>query len=602
MASLLPMLEAVGVSFCLTAAMMPVARWICFRWQITAPRTVGEKPERVPTLGGPPIIAGIFCALALTAGVPSWLGVSIALLCGAGVVDDIIVLSPRQKLACELVAAAMLTLWGPRFVLGGSRLAAVAIAIFWLLSAANAFNLIDGLDGLAGGIGVISSATIAAIALAHHEPRLALEAAAVAGALCAFLLFNSWPASIFMGDSGALPIGMLIGLMSQQVAQTDTATPVARYVVPILIMLVPLLDTGVVTISRLATGEHISRGGHDHSHHRLLRLGLSTRRAVAACWSTAVLFGACAYAASVASQIQVLAMLPFIIMSAGVLALFMANLTFDAMEPGKFSASMKGIAKLVLCSAYKWRLADMMLDGAIISAAYVGAYLIRLDFVIPQARLETIVFGLWQVIPIGYLALFTSGVYRSIWRHVAISDTLRFAKAGLIAGALLSALRLLEQVPVSWSISILFSLLMFNLLAASRLSFVVFRRAVAQLAHNARTVLILGAGPTADVASQFLTLSGDGLVRNVIGFLDDDYFKHGKVIHGVPVLGPISDLEAAYMRLKFDELVLATDSISQSQLVSLQAFASRTGVPVSNFAMSAHPQLGVPAALAVAGS
>jgi UDP-GlcNAc:undecaprenyl-phosphate/decaprenyl-phosphate GlcNAc-1-phosphate transferase len=602
MVLLLPILKVVGISFGLTAATMPVARWACFRWGITAPRTVGEKPERVPTLGGPPIIAGAFCALALTGGVPFWLWAPIALLCVAGVIDDIIVLTPRQKIACELVAAALLTLWGPRFVLGGWRLVGVAIAGFWLLAAANAFNLIDGLDGLAGGIGVISSATITAIALAHNEPQLALAAAAVAGALSAFLLFNRWPASIFMGDSGALPIGMLIGLMSQQAAQTDTGTPIARYVVPILIMLVPLLDTGVVTISRIATGERISRGGHDHSHHRLLRLGLSTQRAVTTCWSIALLFALCAYIASLASPMQVLAMLPFIVMSAGVLALFMANLTFDAIEPGKFSASMQGFAKLVLYSTYKWRLADMLLDGAIISAAYLGAYLIRLDFDIPDARFTTIVFGLWQVVPLGYLALFTSGVYRSIWRHFEISDTLRCAKAGVMAGALLSALRLLQRAPVSWSISILFGLLLFNLLAATRLSFVVFRRGVAHLARDARIVLIVGAGVTADAALQFLTSSSNGPARNVIGFLDDDYFKHGKVIRGVPVLGPVSAMEAIYLRVKYDELVLATDSLSQAQLVLLQAFARRTGVSISNFEMGAHPQLGVPAELAVAGS
>jgi FlaA1/EpsC-like NDP-sugar epimerase len=314
------------------------------------------------------------------------------------------------------------------------------------------------------------------------------------------------------------------------------------------------------------------------------------------------MFALWACATSVASQMQVLAMLPFMVMIAGVLTLFMANLTFDGVEPGNFSTSVQGIAKLVLFSAYKWRFADMLLDGATICAAYLGAYLVRLNFDIPDARFTRIVLDLWQVVPLGYGALFAAGVYRSIWRHFEISDTLRFAKAGLIAGILLAGLRLLEREPVSWSISILFSLLLFNLLAATRLSFVVFRRAVAHLARNARTVLIVGAGITADAALRFLTSSTNGPVRNVIGFLDDDYFKHGKVIRGVPVLGPVSDLEAAYLRLKFEELVLATEAIPQSQLVLLQAFGRRTGVVVSNFAVGAHPQLEGPAAFAAAGS
>jgi UDP-GlcNAc:undecaprenyl-phosphate GlcNAc-1-phosphate transferase len=601
MNSLRLMFAAVGVSFCLTGAAMPLIRRLCLVWRITAPRAVGERRERVPSLGGPPIIAGALCALALTAGVPLWLGLPIALLCVAGIVDDILVLTPSRKLAAELVAAVLLSWWGPRFVVSGQAVFDAAVSVFWLVATANAFNLIDGLDGLAGGIGVISSAVIAAVALAHHDPTLALEAEALGGAPAAFLLFNLWLASIFMGDSGALPIGMLIGVMSRQTAQSNPAAPLAACVFPILVLLVPLLDMGIVTVSRIATGEKISRGGHDHSHHRLLRLGLTSGLAVATCWSVALLFGLCAYAASAASEMQLLAMLPFVLVTAGVLALFMVNLTFDAVEPGNFAASMHGVAKLVLVSAYKWRLADVMLDGAIISAAYLGAYLVRLDFLIPDARLRQIVLDLRYIVPLGYLALFASGVYRSIWSHVEISDTLRFAKAAVIAAGLLSILRLLQGTPLSWSISILFALFLFNLLAAARLSFVVFRRAVARLAHNSRTVLIVGAGATADAALQFLTTSSMGLRPKVIGFIDDDHFKHGKMIRGVPVLGSISDFEQVYERLNFDELVLASDSISQSQLVSLYAFARKTGVSVSNFAIGAYPQREFPAELAVAG-
>jgi UDP-GlcNAc:undecaprenyl-phosphate/decaprenyl-phosphate GlcNAc-1-phosphate transferase len=601
MVELLPIAKSLAIAFVAAGGLMPLARRACFRWQITAPRTIGEKAERVPSLGGPPIIAGALCGLAVTAGVPLWLGIPITMLCAAGVIDDIIVLTPIQKITAEAIAAAVLIFIGPRLTLSGYAPLDYAISGFWLLAVANAFNLIDGMDGLAGGIGVTTSVAIAAVAFWHGNLTLALIAGALAGALLGFLFFNIWPASIFMGDSGALPIGMMLGFITLEAGQSCVATPLARWVLPILLMLTPLLDTGVVTISRIATGRPISRGGHDHSHHRLFRLGLSTRRVVATCWAANALFVSCALVVSRATPIGVAAMLPFVLVSAAVVALFMANLTFDAIEPGKTYASMGGLAKVVLRCAYDWRIADIMLDGVTISAAYLGAYLIRLDFAIPEERFYGLLSDLPQLLIISYAALFFSGVYRSIWRYSELSDALRFAKASIIAGALLAAVRLWGGGPVSWSIVILFTILLCNLLIATRLSFTVFRRGVAHLAQAARTVLLVGAGNNADAALQFLMSSPEGGAK-VIGILDNDPFKQGKLIRGVRVLGPLAEIDQVYQRSRFEELVLTYPSFTQAEVTFLQSFAHRTGVSVSNFTMGAHPQLETPTDLAVAGS
>ncbi|MBV8454663.1 MAG: hypothetical protein JOZ29_20675 [Deltaproteobacteria bacterium] len=143
---------------------------------------------------------------------------------------------------------------------------------------------------------------------------------------------------------------------------------------------------------------------------------------------------------------------------------------------------------------------------------------------------------------------------------------------------------------MSWSILMLFSILLFNLLAATRFSFTLFRRAAAYLAGGSRAVLIVGAGAAGDAAMQFLRSSPYG-VRRVIGFLDDDAFKHGKLIHGVPVLGALAELDRVYLSSKFDELLLAFDAVPETQLAVWHSFARRNGIIISSFTVGSHPRL-----------
>ena len=125
---------------------------------------------------------------------------------------------------------------------------------FFLLSTVNAFNLIDGLDGLAAGVGIIVGRGCGRDLAAARRPVAACQALVVAGALAGFLIYNLHPASIFMGDSGALPLGLLLGTMALHAGNLAGNSRLPRYVVPILIMLVPLLDTAIVSVSRMATG------------------------------------------------------------------------------------------------------------------------------------------------------------------------------------------------------------------------------------------------------------------------------------------------------------------------------------------------------------
>ncbi len=145
------------------------------------------------------------------------------------------------------------------------------------MAIANVVNFIDGLDGLAAGLCAIAAATFAVLAVSLDRGTTAVLAAAVAGACLGFLAWNFHPAKIFMGDSGALPLGFLLATMS--IAGVMKTAAALSVVFPLVVLLVPIVDTSFVVLKRLKYGRPISAADQNHLHHRMLRLGYSQRRA-----------------------------------------------------------------------------------------------------------------------------------------------------------------------------------------------------------------------------------------------------------------------------------------------------------------------------------
>jgi UDP-GlcNAc:undecaprenyl-phosphate GlcNAc-1-phosphate transferase len=602
-----PLLWAVAISSASAAATIPILKRLALGFGITALRAGHDRLGKVPTLGGPGIIAGFAVGAGILGMLPSWLVIGPVFLCIAGVIDDAIVLTPIQKVAAEVIAALLIILPGPRFSITGVAALDGAIAGLWLVGTANAFNLIDGLDGLAAGVGIIVAAALAGAAAMHGQILLSVQAAALAGALAAFLLFNLSPASIFMGDSGALPVGMLLGALALKTAQSGTSSELSAAVFPIIVMMVPLLDTAIVIVSRIATGQPISRRSLDHAHDRLLMLGLSARSTAVACWAVEFVFAFCALMMSLMITSYVVMLLPAAAMAAAVAALFMADLTFDAASPWNTYEELHGVRRWLLRLAYQWRIADRLLDVATISAAYFGAYLIRHDFSISEPLFNHIVGTLWQVLLVTYAAFLATGVYRNIWRYVSLSEALRFARAALLAGALVAALQLVEG-PISRSIPLLFAILLVNLLILTRFSFHLLSRALQRLAVSSSRVLVVGAGRTGAALVRHLSSSRPGGHEQVVGFLDDDPFKRGKLIHGYRVLGPLDSIWTIYERMPFDKVIIAAAGVPDSRLNRLRQFATENGIILTSFefasrldsAFEQHPVGHVPATAAAA--
>ena len=289
-------------------------------------RPGGRRLHRRPTarLGGLGIYWGFYVALGLaTYGHPSlghalgdddpgMIGMMVgsSLLLIVGVMDDVYGLKAAIKLSFQLCAAVLLYAFGWRVeTIGLPGLGAFPVGpmslpatVLWVLLVTNAVNLIDGLDGLAGGVALVAALAILLMSGAGGGP-LTLVAAALAGSLIGFLWFNLNPALIFMGDAGSLFVGFVLAAMTLRVGQLLPAGVFPM--VPMLLLAVPVFDTcdairrrTIVAARESSSPFNFLRGVHGrvfspdgmHVHHRLIRAGFTTRRAVGLLWLAAATF------------------------------------------------------------------------------------------------------------------------------------------------------------------------------------------------------------------------------------------------------------------------------------------------------------------------
>jgi UDP-GlcNAc:undecaprenyl-phosphate GlcNAc-1-phosphate transferase len=281
------------VAAVLTLALTPVVRRLAVRYDLLDHG--GDRPRihraPIPRIGGLAIAVGILVpALAFLDLQGAILGIviGIPLVAAVGIVDDVRGLSASVKLlAVMLVACVPVIGFGMEFDRIGIPFvgiidfgpAAVPITLLWIALVANLVNLIDGMDALAAGIVAIAAASFALLAVSFGRIEVAALAAMVCGATLAFLRHNYHPATIFMGDTGALTLGFVLGSLAVEGALKNAAT--IALAAPLLIMAVPILDTSFVVAKRLKYGRRPWAPDQNHFYHRFLRIGFTQRRTAA---------------------------------------------------------------------------------------------------------------------------------------------------------------------------------------------------------------------------------------------------------------------------------------------------------------------------------
>lgn len=302
-------LEVLLLAFSLSLALTPLARRLALRLGVLdLPKARGVHGSPQPLLGGLAIYLAL--SLALLAFYPreeAW-GVVLAggLAFLLGLWDDLRSLRPAWKLLGQAAVALVLYLVGVRISyvthpFGGGMLylgvLSLPLTVFWTVALMNAINLMDGLDGLAAGVSGIAGATLLFLAAQQGQPELAVFlSAALVGSLLGFLPYNFHPARIFMGDAGALTVGLFLAAVT---VEGSLKSPAAlALAVPALALGLPLFDTSLAIVRRLLAGQPVGQADREHLHHRLLEAGLSHREAVVILYLASAWLGVGAVAVS----------------------------------------------------------------------------------------------------------------------------------------------------------------------------------------------------------------------------------------------------------------------------------------------------------------
>src|SRR4030095_13725358 len=281
------------MAFVLTLIFIPPVIFMVKRFKLfDRPNARKEHSVPTPTFGGISIFAGMMVSLLFWFKFnnhPSIITffLSMVLLFGVGVMDDLKDLAARYKLVIEAGLASLLAVSGIRItsfggLFGITELHIVAqylITVVTIVGITNAFNLIDGIDGLAGGLGFMSLVTLGIFLTISKDLNYAMIAFALAGALLGFLYFNFNPARIFMGDTGSLVLGFIIAVLSVQLMKINSihSTPIVAniYVFTLGIVMIPVFDTLRVFGTRIWKGRSPFSADKTHIHHLITNKGFT---------------------------------------------------------------------------------------------------------------------------------------------------------------------------------------------------------------------------------------------------------------------------------------------------------------------------------------
>ena len=587
------------VALVLSLGLTPLVRTFALRTgRVAVPKDTRWHKKETALMGGVAIFVSTVVVWLLAAYLLGWESfgkpyIFIALCASGmfvlGLVDDLHTMDPQHKLAGQIVLTSILVFLGFRLEWTSYKTVDLFLSILWIVGITNAFNLLDNMDGLSAGVAFI--AALFTFLLHLSSPGSAAPAAVLLmtasylGALLGFLVYNFNPASIFMGDAGSLFIGFVMACLmtmggSVQAAGGKIANLLSVIAIPILIVFIPIVDTGFVSFMRKLFRRPISQGGKDHSSHRMVAIGLSEKKAVLVLYGFSVASGLIALAIQNLNISHSLALIAFYLLFVLFFWIYLGRVKVYSEQSILSEESASVLTPLLVQITYRRRLFEVLLDVVLISVAYYTAYLLRFEGQVGE-DFDFFLKSLPIMLACQIFSFYIIGVYRGIWESTGVKDLIGYLKA-ITVGTVMPMLILLfiyRFQSFSRAVFVIYWGVMLLLVSLSRLSFRLLDEGVRLPSRKGDRTLIYGAGIGGQFALREIQ-SNPELGLQPVGFVDDNPRLRGRKIKGYPVFGGQNDLEDIIRRNDIKKVIISFKQKGEEKAEEIRTLCRSLGTEI----------------------
>ena len=588
------------LSCALSLVLTPLVKKLAVRsGQVAVPKDNRWHRKETALLGGISIFFSMVSAWFFSACLMGWSAFGqpylAMILCSVGIfalglIDDIFNIDPQHKLAGQVIITAILIFFGYRLGWTDSKTLNLFLSIVWIVGITNAFNLLDNMDGLASGVALIAGGFL--FLYLYFDPHpinisapALLALSAYLGAISGFLVYNFNPASIFMGDAGSLFIGFVLACL------TITGTPLQAtdqgflhllsvIAIPVLILFIPILDTGFVSLMRKLFRRPISQGGRDHSSHRLVAIGFSERKAVLVLYAFSAASGLIALALNHLSIGTSLVLIVIYLLFIVFFWIYLARVKVYS-EKSIMSDEGSGVITPILIDiTFRRRIFEVFLDLVLITVAYYTAYLLRFEGFL-GTNFDFFLNSLPVVIACQILFFYLFGIYRGVWENTGIRDLISYGKA-ITAGTIAPILILLfvyRFYSFSRAVFVIYWGLMLIMVSLSRLSFRLLDEGIRAVNKEGERVLVYGAGLGGQMVLREIETNRE-LGLSVAGFMDDNPRIQRRKIRGYPVLGGLDDLNRIMNEQNIKQIIISFKKDSSEKKREIKRLCKAKGTEV----------------------
>jgi UDP-GlcNAc:undecaprenyl-phosphate GlcNAc-1-phosphate transferase len=578
--------------------------------KLAAKYRIGEYPDKrkvhrgfMPHMGGFGIFAGFVSGIAISALldpicfqtlISKYAGILIAsaMIIALGAYDDLKGLNAPKKFCGQFIAVTVIIAmgckietiynpFGPNINLG---VFSIPITYLWLIGVSNAVNLLDGLDGLAAGVSVIVTAIFLIIACQNNDAATIVITISLLAGLLGFLKFNYYPASIFMGDTGSLFLGLILAALSIRAFETQPGN--ISILVPVIALAIPIGDTSIAFFRRLNKGRHPFKPDKDHLHHRLIYLGLSHNQAVHLIYLASLLFGLTAYLITTQSAFFGILLLLFVI----VISIFglkrIGYLEAQRIKTYYGDESIIKVRKEIapICMTRFWhKLIIAASDIIMINLTLIVTWQIRFQSnLIPAVKHialeELIITPVTFLLTIFWISLFVlNNLYNMRW------DISRFDKARRLSKVVLFGILILFIItidPDNFFTEGRFTLIIYGLLLlifvnSGRLIVIGIEKYFSVLEYASHNTLLVGATEKSRKLLKNIRRNPH-LLYNVVGYVSKK--PCDRVFYDLPPLGVYEDIPKIIRSHGIEEIIIAINERSRDEILNIVAYAQNMTV------------------------